>query len=157
MVINIAGAYSGFRIGMNTRKYMYIPLSILLFVLTMPVHGWVKGQASSHDVAYSIDLALVQDGDKGHKKGQEAYRLKKYRYQKEGGRKKENNGRKEYRGKKYISLQESVSRVKKRMNGRVLSAHRYEEDDRSYYRIKVLTHEGVVRVILVDPESGDLD
>ena len=157
MVINIAGAYSGFRIGMNTRKYMYIPLSILLFVLTMPAHGWVKGQSSSHDVAYSIDLALVQDGDKGRKKGQEVYRLKKYSYQKEGGRKKEKNSRKEYRSKKYISLQESVSRIKKRMDGRVLSAHRYEEDERSYYRIKVLTSDGVVRVILVDPESSDLD
>lgn len=157
MVINIAGAYSDFRRGMNTKKYMYIPLSLLLFVLTMPAYGWVKGQSSGHDVAYGVDLILAQNGDKSHKKRQEAYRLKKYRYQEEGGRKKGKSSRKEYRGKKYISLQESVSRVKKRMNGRVLSAHRYEEDDRSYYRIKVLTSDGVVRVIRVDPESGDLD
>ena len=138
--------------GMNTRRYKQASFSLLLFFLMMPAHGWATRQSGNHDVAYSVDLVLAQaqDNEKGRKRNKEEYRLKKSRHQK-------NNARYEHQRNKYMSLKESASRVKNRMNGKVLSAHSYEEDGHSYHRIKILTPDGVVRIILVDPESGDMD
>jgi len=55
-----------------------------------------------------------------------------------------------------ISLDEAASRVADATGGRVLAANRVDVDGRPLYRIKVLTPRGVVRVLWVDPGSGDI-
>ncbi|WP_456372922.1 PepSY domain-containing protein [Thiolapillus sp.] len=51
-----------------------------------------------------------------------------------------------------ISLEEAVSRIRKRTGGRVLSA---QERD-SEYRVRLLTPDGVVRRLRIDPDTGDI-
>lgn len=51
-----------------------------------------------------------------------------------------------------MSLDDAVSRVRKRTQGRVLSA---EERD-SEYRIRIITKGGKVRRLRVDPETGEV-
>ncbi len=51
---------------------------------------------------------------------------------------------------KGISLEEAVGRLRERTGGRILSA---EELD-SEYRIRLLTPEGVVRRLRIDPDTG---
>jgi len=142
---------------MNTGRYKLISVAVMLLFLTVPAHGWVKGQSGGHEATGSVGLILARDDGKKYYSGKEEYQPKKYRNQKNNAYRKEKAERKEYRRKKYMSLKESVSRVKKRTNGRVLSARPYEEDGHSYHRIKVLTPGGVVRIILIDPEIDDVD
>jgi uncharacterized membrane protein YkoI len=49
-----------------------------------------------------------------------------------------------------LSMSEAIDRVRKSTGGRVLDA----EDAGSYYRIKVLTRDGEVRVMKVDARTG---
>lgn len=50
-----------------------------------------------------------------------------------------------------LSLEQAVKRVKEQSDVRVLSAERVRSEGRTMYRIKVLTPEGRVRHIWVDP------
>ncbi|WP_456403894.1 PepSY domain-containing protein [Thiolapillus sp.] len=51
-----------------------------------------------------------------------------------------------------MSLDEVVNQIRRETDGRILSA---EESD-SEYRIRVLTGEGKVRRLLVDPATGNI-
>ena len=51
-----------------------------------------------------------------------------------------------------LSLDEVVNRVRMRMNGRILSA----EDIGAEYRIRVLTRNGKVRRLRIDPATGKI-
>ncbi|HQU15860.1 MAG: hypothetical protein B7Z66_03175 [Chromatiales bacterium 21-64-14] len=55
-----------------------------------------------------------------------------------------------------ISLGQAVSRVRRATGGRVLSAEVRERDGNAVYRIKILTPRGQVRVVLVDPRTGEI-
>jgi len=50
-----------------------------------------------------------------------------------------------------LSLEQAVKRVKKQSDVRVLSAERVRSEGRTMYRIKVLTPNGRVKHIWVDP------
>ena len=52
----------------------------------------------------------------------------------------------------YISLEEAALKAKHRYKGRVLST---EADEQGRYRIRVLTKDGRVRRLQVDPYTGD--
>lgn len=52
-----------------------------------------------------------------------------------------------------ISLDQAVRQIKAQHDVRVLSAERVRSDGKLMYRIKVLTREGRVRHIWVDPEG----
>jgi len=52
----------------------------------------------------------------------------------------------------FISLEEAALKAKHRYKGRVLST---EADDQGRYRIRVLTKDGRVRRLQVDPHTGD--
>jgi len=54
-----------------------------------------------------------------------------------------------------ISLSEATQRVQERTGGRVLAAQ--ELRDRNAYRIKVLTPQGEVRIVIVDAETGEME
>lgn len=51
------------------------------------------------------------------------------------------------------TLDEAVKRIKAKPNVRVLSAERVKVDDKPMYRIKVLTGDGRVKYVWVDPGS----
>jgi hypothetical protein len=53
-----------------------------------------------------------------------------------------------------ISLDEAVSRARRKSNGKVLSAETVRVDGRKVYRIKILTKDGRVRREQIDPETG---
>lgn len=50
-----------------------------------------------------------------------------------------------------MSLEQAASMAKSRTGGRVLSAEKREVDGRLRYRIKILTPEGRIRSIYIDP------
>jgi len=52
-----------------------------------------------------------------------------------------------------ISAQEAVAQVQRETNGKVLSVQTLNTGKRKLYRIKVLTHDGLVRVIQVMAEQ----
>lgn len=56
-----------------------------------------------------------------------------------------------------VSLSEATERVQKRTGGRVLSAQTVHEEGRDLYRIKVLTPQGEVRIVYVNPATGDME
>lgn len=56
-----------------------------------------------------------------------------------------------------VSLSEATERVQKRTGGRVLSAQAVREEGRDLYRIKVLTQQGEVRIVYVNPATGDME
>ena len=49
-----------------------------------------------------------------------------------------------------VSMREAINRVRQQTGGRVLDA----QDQGNYYRVKVLTPEGEVRVFRVDARTG---
>ena len=53
-----------------------------------------------------------------------------------------------------LSLNQAVQQVQQQTGGRVLSADQLQQGGRTYYRIKVLTPNGQVRIITVDAERG---
>ena len=53
-----------------------------------------------------------------------------------------------------LSLNQAVQQVQQQTGGRVLSADPVQQGGRTYYRIKVLTPNGQVRIITVDAHSG---
>jgi len=54
-----------------------------------------------------------------------------------------------------ISIQEAVEQVRKRYKGQVIKAAETEVQGRPAYRVR-LVHEGRVREVLVDAESGQI-
>jgi uncharacterized membrane protein YkoI len=56
-----------------------------------------------------------------------------------------------------LSLSDAADLVQRRTGGRVLSAQAVREQGRELYRIKVLTPQGEVRVVLVDPATGRME
>jgi uncharacterized membrane protein YkoI len=57
-------------------------------------------------------------------------------------------------GDRRKSLDEAVSEARDRYPGRVLSAETDRRGGRESYNIRILTHEGRVKRLRVDPESG---
>lgn len=53
-----------------------------------------------------------------------------------------------------VSRDEAAAVAQRAGNGRVLSVERTEADRRPVWRVKVLTAQGQVRVILIDAASG---
>lgn len=53
-----------------------------------------------------------------------------------------------------MSLEQAVSEARERYNGRVLSAETERRGGRDSYRIRILTDDGKVKRLRVDPESG---
>jgi hypothetical protein len=53
-----------------------------------------------------------------------------------------------------VSRDEAAAAAQRVANGRVLSVERTEADRRPVWRVKVLTAQGEVRVILIDVASG---
>lgn len=56
-----------------------------------------------------------------------------------------------------LSLNDATDLVQKRTGGRVLAAQEIREQGRQLYRIKVLTRQGEVRIVLVDAETGSME
>ena len=56
-----------------------------------------------------------------------------------------------------LSLNDATELVQKRTGGRVLAAQEVREQGRQMYRIKVLTRQGEVRIVLVDAETGSME
>lgn len=56
-----------------------------------------------------------------------------------------------------VSLNDATELVQKSTGGRVLAAHEVREQGRPMYRIKVLTRQGEVRIVLVDAETGSME
>ena len=56
-----------------------------------------------------------------------------------------------------ISLNQAADLVQQRTGGRVLSAQAVREQGREIYRIKVLTRQGEVRIVLVDAATGHME
>lgn len=56
-----------------------------------------------------------------------------------------------------LSLNDATELVQKRTGGRVLAAQEVREQGRAMYRIKVLTRQGEVRIVLVDAETGSME
>jgi uncharacterized membrane protein YkoI len=54
-----------------------------------------------------------------------------------------------------ISLQDAVAKVERETRGKVLSAETKHNGRQTVYRIKVLTHDGQVRVIEVPADSKE--
>ena len=57
----------------------------------------------------------------------------------------------------HLSLNDATDLVQKRTGGRVLAAQEIREQGRALYRIKVLTRQGEVRIVLVDAETGGME
>lgn len=55
------------------------------------------------------------------------------------------------------SLDEAVSEARDRYPGRVLSAETRRDNGRESYNIRILTDDGQVRRLRVDPESGRIE
>lgn len=53
-----------------------------------------------------------------------------------------------------MSAEEAAALVRARTGGRVLSVDTVHRRDRVFYRVKVLTPEGEVRIFMVDAASG---
>jgi uncharacterized membrane protein YkoI len=53
-----------------------------------------------------------------------------------------------------LTLQDAVAKVERETHGKVLSAETKHNGRQTIYRIKVLTHDGQVRVIEVPAESS---
>ncbi len=53
-----------------------------------------------------------------------------------------------------LSADEAAALVQARTGGRVLSVDTVRRRDRLFYRVKVLTPQGEVRIFMVDAESG---
>lgn len=148
LIIHIQGKLSGMVTVMNSsmtkRKYIQYIIPLIMLLLAVPAHAFevrasLEKEAGSNVEDKYFGLMLARNGDKKH------------RYQKEHRLNKEN------RHKEHRSLDESISRVQRHMKGKIISAHSYKKGERSYHRIKVLTPDGVVRVMLVDPETGDME
>ena len=56
-----------------------------------------------------------------------------------------------------LSLNDATELVRKRTGGRVLAAQEVREQGRAMYRIKVLTRQGEVRIVLVDAQTGSVE
>ena len=56
-----------------------------------------------------------------------------------------------------LSISEATDLVQRRMGGRVLAAQAIREQGREMYRIKVLTGQGEVRIVLVDAATGQME
>lgn len=56
-----------------------------------------------------------------------------------------------------LSLNEAVDLVQRRTGGRVLAAQAAREQGREIYRIKILTQQGEVRIVLVDAATGSME
>jgi len=56
-----------------------------------------------------------------------------------------------------LSLSAAADLVQQRTGGRVLSAQAVREQGRELYRIKVLTRQGEVRIVLVDAATGRME
>ena len=54
-----------------------------------------------------------------------------------------------------LSMEEAASRVRDASGGRILSAEEVFRNGKRFYRVKVLTKRGVVRVVFVDAETGE--
>ena len=138
--------------GMMTRICKRTIVALIMFMLAAPAHALENHVLVTNILVDSESgvLVLARNDEKNYNK-KDKYRLRK------NGRQNEKNYRIENRRKSYMSLDESTSRIKRRLKGRILSAQPYEDGERSYHRIKVLTPEGVVRVILINPETGEFD
>jgi len=53
-----------------------------------------------------------------------------------------------------ISPGEAAARVQQEVGGRILSVETIQRKNKTFYRIKVLTRKGVVRVMRVNAENG---
>ncbi len=56
-----------------------------------------------------------------------------------------------------LSLGDAADQVQRRTGGRILSAQAIREQGRDMYRIKVLTRQGEVRVVMVDAATGRME
>ena len=56
-----------------------------------------------------------------------------------------------------LSLSEAADLVQRQRGGRVLAAQAVREQGREMYRIKILTAQGEVRVVLVDAATGSME
>lgn len=56
-----------------------------------------------------------------------------------------------------LTLDEAVNKVRQETDARVLVAERTDEGGRVRFRIKLLTEDGTVKVIFVDPETGRIE
>ena len=56
-----------------------------------------------------------------------------------------------------LNISEATDLVQRRMGGRVLAAQAVREQGREMYRIKVLTGQGEVRIVLVDAATGHME
>ena len=56
-----------------------------------------------------------------------------------------------------LSLSDAADLVQQRTGGRILSAQSVHEQGRELYRIKVLTRQGEVRIVLVDAATGRME
>lgn len=65
-----------------------------------------------------------------------------------------NGGRDQPRVESKSSLTDSVRRVERQTGGEVLSAEPMERDGRQVNRVKVLTNDGRVRVMQLDPQQN---
>ena len=59
-------------------------------------------------------------------------------------------------GRPPVSLDNAVQNIRDRKRGRVLSADSVRRKGRDVHRIKILTDEGRVRNLYMDPETGKL-
>lgn len=55
-----------------------------------------------------------------------------------------------------LSVEQAAHIAQRRVGGRVLAAEREQVGDRSVVRVKLLTREGVVRVVVVDAATGQV-
>jgi len=55
---------------------------------------------------------------------------------------------------KNIDSGEAAARVQKKLGGRILSVETLQRNGKTFYRIKILTRKGVVRVVRVNAENG---
>jgi len=53
-----------------------------------------------------------------------------------------------------LTAAQAASKVKKRYGGKILSSALSKSKGKSVYRVKVLTKSGVVKIVLVDANSG---
>lgn len=56
----------------------------------------------------------------------------------------------------HVPLDSAVSRIREQQQGRVLSAETLRQNGREVHRIRVLTPDGRVRELHVDPRTGNV-
>ena len=56
-----------------------------------------------------------------------------------------------------LSLNDATEHVQKRTGGRVLAAQEVREQGRAMYRVKIITPQGEVRIVLVDAQTGSVE